>query len=214
MLMALSCGASTALSAEKNSRPSPVEVAQSQNNQEEEIKRIVAQCFDNYNAKRYAAALEPCKFTLKLLQAARQQKAEGYMLWMLGDIYSELSQPSNAIAAYEQALPIFKALEMKPMEAITLMRLGNIYYAQKNFPVASKYYEQALPLWRALKNQKWEAEALMILGATSLQTSQYAKAINYLEQALPILRAIKDQQGVEAATRGIEFAKQKLAQSK
>ena len=103
----------------------------------------------------------------------------------------------QAIAKYEEALPVFRAFGDRAMEALTLNLAGVLYHSFGELPKALDYYNRALPISHANGDTVWEARSLNNIGGVYDILGEPNKALAYFEQALTLWQGLdqKDQQG-------------------
>jgi tetratricopeptide (TPR) repeat protein len=121
------------------------------------------------------------------------------MMVNIGFVHDALGEKTQALAYYEQALPLRRQAGDKAGEATTLNNLGGVYDDLGEKAQALAYYEQALPLWRQVEDKKGEAATLTNIGAVYSALGEKEKALAYFEQALPLRRQVGDKAG-EATT--------------
>jgi tetratricopeptide (TPR) repeat protein len=104
----------------------------------------------------------PGRMGISLAQqpAAHRIFQEGWQLYQQGTAES-LRQ---AIAKWEEALPLYRAVGDKKQEAVTLNNIGGVYDALGQKQKALDYYNQSLPLSRAVGDKKQEAVTLNNIG--------------------------------------------------
>jgi CHAT domain-containing protein/Flp pilus assembly protein TadD len=105
----------------------------------------------------------------------------------------------QAIAKYQEALPLYRAVGDKAREAITLNNIGLVYDDLGETQKALDYYNQSLPLSRAVSDRAREAIILNNIGAVYDALGEKQKALDYYNQSLPLFRAVSDKAG-EART--------------
>ncbi len=102
---------------------------------------------------------------------------------------------ADAIALYEQALPIYRDTGDRLGEASTLKALGDAARMQSRYPDAIALYDQALAISREIGDGLDEANTLRSLGDAALMQGRYPDAIALYDQALAISREIGDRLG-------------------
>ncbi|MBD1832820.1 CHAT domain-containing protein [Cyanobacteria bacterium FACHB-472] len=127
--------------------------------------------------------------------AAERVFQEGKQLYKQGTADS-LRQ---AIAKYEEALPLYRAVGDKGREALTLNNIGIVYDDLGEKQKALDYYNQSLPLSRAVSDKATEAVILSNIGAVYSDLGQKQKALEFYNQSLPLFRAVDNKAG-EART--------------
>jgi tetratricopeptide (TPR) repeat protein len=117
----------------------------------------------------------------------------------MAQVYNATGRPSEALALYEQALPIMREAGDRAGEAATLNNMGGVYQATGRPSEALVLYEQALPLIREVGDRAGEAATLNNMGGVYDATGRPSEALALYEQALPIRREVGDRAG-EATT--------------
>ena len=113
----------------------------------------------------------------------------------------------QALAKYQQALPLFRASGDRAGEADNLDSIGRVYYRTGQPQQALNFLQQALSLWREvggspeerLRQRRGEATTLNSIGLVYIDIGQPQLALTFYQQALPIKREVSDRSG-EART--------------
>src|SRR5919202_634643 len=105
----------------------------------------------------------------------------------------------QAIAKWEEALPLDRAGGDRKSEAVTLNSIGRVYDALGEKQKALEFYNQSLPLTRATGDKVGEAIILNNIGAVYDALGEKQKALEFYNQSLPLRRATGDKAG-EATT--------------
>ncbi len=105
----------------------------------------------------------------------------------------------QAIAKWEEALPLYRAVGDKLGEAVTLLGIGRVYDALGEKQKALEFYNQSLPLRRATGDKAGEATTLNNIGLVYDALGEKQKALEFYNQSLPLSRATGDKSG-EATT--------------
>jgi tetratricopeptide (TPR) repeat protein len=127
--------------------------------------------------------------------AAERAIQEGLQLYQQGTAES-LRQ---AIAKWEEALPLYRATGDKAGEAVTLLGIGRVYNDLGEKQKALDFYNQSLALRRATGDKAGEAVTLNNIGYIYNTLGEKQKALDFFNQSLPLRRATGDKAG-EAAT--------------
>jgi tetratricopeptide (TPR) repeat protein len=127
--------------------------------------------------------------------AAKRALQEGAQLFKQGTAES-LRQ---AIAKWEEALPLYRAVGDKKGEAVILLGIGRVYSDLGQKQKALSFYNQALLLRRVTGDKKGEATTLNNIGLVYSDLGQKQKALDYFNQSLPLRRVTGDKKG-EATT--------------
>jgi CHAT domain-containing protein/Tfp pilus assembly protein PilF len=134
------------------------------------------------------------------------------MLSNLGAAYQALSQYTQAITYFEQALVIARVVGNRAREGLALNNLGVTYQALSRYEQAIAYSEQAREIFHEVGRQADEGTALNNLGVAHQALSQYEQALTYHEQALAIARAVGNRAGEAALLNNLGQAYQELSQ--
>jgi CHAT domain-containing protein/Flp pilus assembly protein TadD len=123
--------------------------------------------------------------------AAERAFEEGVQLYQQGTAESK----RQAIAKFEEALPVFRAVGDQKGEAGTLLFIGRVYSDLGENQKALDYYNQSLPLMRALSYKKGEAVTLNSIGYIYNALGEKQKALEFYNQSLLLRRATGDKAG-------------------
>ncbi|GAB4200359.1 MAG: CHAT domain-containing protein [Coleofasciculaceae cyanobacterium] len=119
----------------------------------------------------------------------------------------------QAIAKFEEAVPLFRAAGDRNMAATTLKNIGIMYYALGEKQTALNYYNQALPLYQAISHHPSEAETLENIGAVYFDLGENQKALDFFNQALQLFRQLHSPSGEAEALYRIGYVYDKLWES-
>ena len=110
----------------------------------------------------------------------------------LAEIKSELGQYAEALALFEEAVPLAETLD-DPLRLIrSVGPLGTVYEKLGRYDEARRYYERALTLARRAGLEGLEAAALGNLAGLHLLTGDLTSALRDSERALAKARAAED----------------------
>ncbi len=109
----------------------------------------------------------------------------------------------EAIAKWEQALPLWEQAGDREQLALTLYWLGPAYLTLGEIDAAERSYQQMLALYRELGDRHSEATALVALGRLEAQRGKYQDALNFYERALPLWNAVEYQTGAAATLNNL-----------
>lgn len=140
--------------------------------------------------KELRAANEEDKRRVSLVQAAQRNLDRGVTLANQGP-----GPAREAIAAYEEALGLWRQLKEPYWEALSLSNLAQIYDFLDADEKAVDYYNQALVLQKAVADNRGAATTLDALGEIYLQHGDKPKALDYFNQALPLRKLAGDVRG-------------------
>jgi tetratricopeptide (TPR) repeat protein len=107
----------------------------------------------------------------------------------------------QALAYYEEALPLYQRAGNSRNEAETLNNIGVVYSEMGDRPKALKRIEEALALRRQVGDRVGEGVTLNNIGMIFYEQGERQKALEYYEQALTLMRAVEYRRG-EAGTLG------------
>ncbi len=127
--------------------------------------------------------------------AAERAFQEGMQLYKQGTAES-LRQ---AIARWEEALPLYRATDDKKGEAITLNNIGLVYSALGDKQTALDYFNQSLSLMRQVGDKAGESIILTNLGLVYDDLGEKQTALEYYNHSLPLARQVGEKAG-EART--------------
>jgi tetratricopeptide (TPR) repeat protein len=150
-------------------------------------------------ARREVRRIEWLEMGVTASRRVANEQLEGLFLNELGGVYSDLGEQQEALAYYQQALPLYRAVGDRGGEATALNGIGGVYSRLGEQQEALAYYQQALPLYRAVGDREGEAATLNNIGLAYSRLGDQQEALAYYQQALPLYRAVGDRGG-EAAT--------------
>ena len=142
---------------------------------------------------RFADVARLAELTLTLGKDARASYQLGWAKDATGD-------RAAALAAYGQALRLYRAAADRAGEAVTLSNMGAVYDGLGERQRALEYFGQALPIRREVGDRAGEAATLNNIGEVYRGRGELQRALEYYGQALPIRREVGDRAG-EAVTR-------------
>ena len=144
------------------------------------------------------ALREPTELDFKRV-AAERTLAEAEQL------HAQVTNESlhQAIAKYNEALPILRAVGDRYKEAETVAVMGRVYFLLGDMHQALDYSIQALPLRRLAGDRYGERAALNSLGTVYASLGEPEKSLSYYEEALVLSRDLNDRLGEAAALRDI-----------
>ena len=126
--------------------------------------------------------------------------ADAGAFYDLGWAMNATGDRTAALAAYDQALSLYRAAGERGSEAAPLNNIGLVYDSLGERQRALEYYAQALPITREVGNRAGEATTLNNIGSVYDSLGERQRALEYYAQALPIMREVGDRAG-EAVTR-------------
>ena len=112
--------------------------------------------------------------------------AEGSALGNLGSVYLELRRFEEAIACYQDALPIFWEVGDQRAEGVTLDGLGNAYGGLRRFDEATGCFRDALAIFRETSDRHREGLTLTSLGIAYGGLRRFEEEVSCCRDALAI----------------------------
>lgn len=109
---------------------------------------------------------------------------------LLGNLYRETGQMSEAAGLLQRALATFRATGHRRGEGMSLLALGVCYRQLGQIPQAIEAAEQALTISRETGDRTTDASALGSLGICYRDLGQLSQAITRCEQALVLYRGL------------------------
>ncbi len=120
----------------------------------------------------------------------RQRYSEAATLNNIGNTYSNLRQPQQALDFYQQSLILTRELGLRNEEATNLSSIGRIYAEIRQPQQALNYLQQALVVIREVGNQSLEANTLNSIGFVYSTIGQLQQALTYYQQALSVIKEL------------------------
>lgn len=141
---------------------------------------------------------------LEALNKARQETEDdqgllAYTLIAIGDVLRFLDQNEEALARYNEALPLFRVLGNRVGEASTLKAIGDALWFLDQNNEALAHYTDALESYRAAGSRLGQANALASIGNVLQFRRQNEEALARYNEALILCRAVGARQS-EATT--------------
>jgi hypothetical protein len=144
------------------------------------------------------------------MREASDRAGEATTLNNMGMVYQATGRPSEALALYEQALPIHREVGNRAMEATTLNNMAGVYRATGWPSEALALYEQALPISREAGDRAGEAATLWNMAMLLAGMDRTAEAITRIEEALALFRTGLTHDSSGATVEGYERLLQEL----
>ena len=117
----------------------------------------------------------------------------------IGQIYSALGQPPQALEYHKQALQTAREENFQREQAEALYHLGTVYDDLGNKMQAQQYYEQTLLRYEDVEDGGGRRQALSKLAWVSIYQGEKDRAQQYGERALLLCREAGDRRGEAAA---------------
>lgn len=134
---------------------------------------------------RYTDVAALAKLTLSVGEDA-------FAFYQLGWANKATGNQAGALAAYSEALRLFRAAGQRSGEAATLSNIGNVYTIWRQHDLALQHSYQALVILREIGDRAGEATTLNNIGLAFNGLGRFQEAVDYYLQVLPVLREIGD----------------------
>jgi tetratricopeptide (TPR) repeat protein len=106
-------------------------------------------------------------------------------------VYQAIGQPEQALALFQQALPIMREVRDRAGEATTLFNLAYMYQSQQHYTEAQEAFEQSIAISQQINNPAVEAAGLKALASLLYQhLNQTPAAIANMERAIAVLKKV------------------------
>jgi CHAT domain-containing protein/tetratricopeptide (TPR) repeat protein len=151
--------------------------------------------FANGTADAKRTAVAKYEEARQLLSQAGDRDGEALTLSTIAGIWYSLSDATQAAAAGEQALAIWKGIGRDRETAVAQSDLGLIAYLAYDHATARQRYADALATHRALGDTLSEARTLTRLGWVQYAAGQLTNVVDLNHQALALWRAAGDSGG-------------------
>ena len=178
-----------------------------------EADRLLNEAIEQFDAKKFDAALQRGQQALVIYRENKDRKGEGEALRQMGRAYYLLNDNAKAIAHFEQSLAIAREVKNRYGEGRSLGNLGNVYNALKEFDKAVNYYQQSVAIAQEVKDQWGEMISRDNLAQTYQSVNNIGKSIDAYEQNLIVTRALKDRDREALTLRNLGLAYGKLERS-
>jgi tetratricopeptide (TPR) repeat protein len=118
-------------------------------------------------------------------------------------VYQDTGQPQQALALYEQTLPIMREVGNRAGEATTLNHMAEVYQAVGQPKQALKLLQQTLPITREVGNRAGEAVMLINMAYLLQSMHRYAEAQAAFEQSISLSQQVVNPAGEVAGLVGL-----------
>ncbi|MCT0254612.1 CHAT domain-containing protein [Synechocystis sp. CS-94] len=135
-----------------------------------------------------------------------------FALNRLGTIYSNFGENSQALAYYEQAVPLAQQLQDNALEGATFNNIGSIYNALGDRQTAINYYQRALALVRKAGDKTEEMTTINNLGVAYDNLGESEKALQYYAEALALGKSLNDMEMMGTSLSNIGLAYNNLGE--
>jgi len=154
---------------------------------------------------RFADVARLAGLTLTLGEDARA-------LYQLGWARHATGDRTAALAAYDQALRLYRAAGDRGHEATTLTNIGAVYRALGEPQRALEYYGQALPIRREVGDRAGEAVTRYNVAMIHRAQGELGRAVAELEQVVELDRQV-GHPDLQSDTEMLRRVRQELANS-
>ena len=154
---------------------------------------------------RFADVARLAELTLALGEDARAS-------YQLGWARRATGNPAAALAAYGQALRLYRAAGDRGDEAATLNNIGAAYLGQGEPQRALEYYGQALPILREVGDRAGEAVTRYNVAMICRAQRELGRAVAELEQVVELDRQVSHPD-LQSDTEMLQRVRQELASS-
>jgi len=172
--------------------------------------RVLVNALDETGQGAYKLVVNPA--TMADLRIA-EQKAEADRLLDEGIAQYNRSEWQQALAAWQQALEIFREIGDRAGEAKTLNNIGVVYEKLGKYPEAIAQYEASLAIKRELGDRAGEANTLGNIGSVNVSLNRDDQALTYYQQSQAIREEIGDYAGQALSLWGIALIYQRSGDS-
>jgi len=134
-------------------------------------------------------ASEWCERGLDLasqIKSQAGQQAIGRAYYVLGNVYSQLGQLSQAAQFCRQSIQIYEQLGDLVKQSTALLNLGIVYYEQGNWERASEVYYQSLAIKQKIGDVYGQGQVSNNLGNLQMERGDWQQAAELFEQSLAI----------------------------
>ncbi|MEM7134244.1 MAG: tetratricopeptide repeat protein [Chloroflexota bacterium] len=118
-------------------------------------------------------------------------------------MYDATGKPKEALALYEQALPIMREVGDRAGEATTLNNMALVYDATSKPKEALALYEQALPIMREVGDRAGEAATLNGLAYLLVSMEEYEHALSTFTDSIKLEKEVGHRAGESAGWVGM-----------
>jgi len=121
----------------------------------------------------------------------------------VGNVYSRLGKPVEALKAYQQSVRLADASGDKRSGARSIMNIGALYEEMKNFEQAIPYYNKAEEIALAIPDSSILADCANNYGVIFEQQEKYREALAAYQQALQIYEKLDNSERIGLALNNI-----------
>jgi tetratricopeptide (TPR) repeat protein len=140
----------------------------------------------SYKRGDYTKALSFQKEALAINRSIKNETGAAINLTNLGNIYSDINQPSLAESFYLQALKAYNLTQNTKQIARCLLNIGVLKYSQKQLHSAIKQFEQTLTFATQIGDHDLMASSYNNIGTILRELNKPDSALIYLEESLKI----------------------------
>jgi tetratricopeptide (TPR) repeat protein len=128
----------------------------------------------------------------RLAKEAADTANEAYCIRKLGEIFFYESRNRDAMAALQQALPLYQKIGHLLGEANCIRGMGDIHFLESRNRDAMAAFQQALPLYQKIGDLLGEANCIRSMGEIHFVEWRNRDAMAAFQQALPLYQKIGD----------------------
>ncbi len=151
---------------------------------------LLQQAYYNQQNSHNELALRQLLEILPLLQELGKAEHEANALKLLGEVYLQTGNFSEALAYHQDALQIAETLTNPKIAGSIHISIGRALSELRDHQTALDHFTKALEIMRAVKEGEGEAVCLNNLAFVNLRQERYDKALKCARQALAIADAI------------------------
>jgi tetratricopeptide (TPR) repeat protein len=130
--------------------------------------------------------------------------------YQLGWAKDSTGDPTAALAAYDQALRLYRAASDRGNEAATLNNIGEVYRGLGESQRALEYFGQALPITREVGDRAGEAATRYNVAMIHRAQGELGRAVAELEQVVELDRQVSHPD-LQSDTEMLHRVRQELA---
>ncbi len=137
------------------------------------------------------------------------REQEAFCLSLLGQAQRGRGRIDEALAAWFEALEIYKKAENTLAVANVTSQVALLFYEQKRFGEAEKLYKEALVEFEKKEDVEGTANILSNLGTMYYETGRNDESAQVYERALDLLRKMEHPLGIAGVLQNLSFVYEK-----
>jgi predicted ATPase/Tfp pilus assembly protein PilF len=118
---------------------------------------------------------------------------EGWSIYSLATLYSNIGQYDKALANYPDAMALFEACHDQSSILTTTSSIGTVYARQRNFEKAIEYFEKVVAIARQMNQRVALMIALSNLAFCLRRVGRINRVGRYFEEALEVAKELGTQ---------------------